>query len=200
MKRAVDATSTSESVLRARRQGWMLDGTEHERADWQDECFAKGVDWLTVTRRGKSLHLACLVHPSHQLSDLAYTEVRELIDRLGSRSGSLGMDYRGNASQFQFTLSAVVAVEDLVKDVLEILRYDRTPRRRVERQAKPVLAEGFAVALDTTGLWDAHHPHDRVYVMELEGKPGRCLVLKHLHPVLVDLPLSSFRILTEIDA
>jgi hypothetical protein len=200
MKRTVAETSTEQLLTQTRRQGWMLGGTQEQRAEWQDECFAKGVDWLSVTKSGKSINLACLVHPSHQLSDLAHQEISELFARLGWQSGSLGMDYRGNASQFEATVPSSIPVEELVKDVQEILRYDRTPRRLLERQPRSALAEGMAVALDTTGLWDSHEPHHRVYVMELEGKPGRCLVLKHLHPVLVDLPLSSFRILAEIDA
>jgi hypothetical protein len=201
MKRTL-AETTGHVFRQARRQGWMLGGTEQQRAEWQDECSAKGVDWLVVTKSRKSINLACLVHPSHQLSDLAYLEISQLFARLGWQSGSLGMDYRGNASQFEATVPSSIPLEELVKDVQEILRYDRTSRRLLERQPRSALAlaEGMAVALDSTGLWESHEPHHRVYVMELEGKPGRCLVLKHLHPVLVDFPLSSFQILAEVDA
>lgn len=178
----------------------MLGGTEQERSAWLDECFAKNLDWLAVKRAGKMLHLDCLVHPSHQLSDLAYLEITEMLGRLDARSSSLGKTFRGNASQFECTLPGAVPLQELVKEVQEILRHDRTPRRRVERQAMSAPAEGLALALDSSGLWDDHDPLEPVYVMELDGKPGRCLVLKHLHPVLIDLPLSSFRILSEFDA
>lgn len=200
MKRSEADGINDEVFTRARRHGWMLGGTEQQRLQWQDECYAKGVDWLSVTRRGKSIKLECLVHPTRQLSDFAYTELEELFARLGWQSGSLGMGWRGNASEFEATLPSSIPVEELVKAVQEILNLDRTPRRRVERSSKPALIEGIAVAIDTSGLWDSHDPHDRVYVMELEGAPGRCMVLKHLHPVLIDLPLSSFRILAEVDA
>lgn len=198
-KRRTSEASADKTLASARRQGWMLDGTEQQCEDWREECLNKGVDWLTVTRRGKHLHLACLVHPNHQLSELAYREIGELLTRLGRRTGTIGMDYRGNASGFEACLPTPGPVEELAEDVLEILRNDRTPRRRIERQASSGLIEGMAVALDLTGLWESHTEHERVYVMEMQGQPGRCIVLKHLHPPLIDLPLRSFRILPEVD-
>ncbi len=171
--------------------------SDEQSLDWQQECFSNNQDCLIVSGQGGERRLSCYVHPSHQLSDVAYQELKDAFQRWNVDSGAMGSWQ--TSAQFEFTLPAAPPIEEIVDDIRELLRRDRTPRRRVERQRHEAPREGMALALDLSELWEGHLPQERVYVLEMDGRPGRCVVFKHLLPPLVDLPLSSFRILAEVD-
>lgn len=200
MAKSPNEQSTKESWALSSRRGWLMADSHEQHLDWQQECFSHGRDCIVVSRKEQQeLRLTCFVHPSHQLSDIAYMELTELFKLWEVSSGSMG-SWRGDASEFGLVIPCTASLDDIVADVQEILRRDRAPRRRVERNHQGAPVEGLAIAVDCDGLWEGHAPTDRVYVLEMDGRPGRCLVFKHLCPPLVDMPLSAFRILSEVDA
>ena len=166
--------------------------------DWKIYCFENGLDCIVVSEVGGGFEFECTVCPDHALSELAYLEFRDLLDARNFDSWSMG-SARGNSSQLSFRLSASNEIQGLVDEVREVLRRDRTSRRAVELMAHPAPVEGMAVAIHGDGLWEGHDLKDAVYVLETSIDSGRCVVFKHLHPPLVDLPLEQFRVLAGSD-
>lgn len=183
----------------ARRRGWLRPSNDEQSLAWRDYCFSNNMDCLTATHVGAGFRLTCTVHPDHPFSELGYLELKDMLKSLACSRWSMG-GWAGSAGEFSLRLPDRNLLEDVVEQVRAILRRDRTPRRRVELQGNASLQEGLAYALDLEALWDDHQSTEAVYVMEMEGRPGRCLVFKHLKPPLVDLPLSSFQILASPDA
>lgn len=175
----------------SRRRGWLRAVNLEQREAWEDYCFENDMDCITVSDMGRGFSLSCTVNPEHPFSQLGYLELREMMNSLQCPTWSMG----GSSSTFSLEHPNQEMLEEVLSQLREILRRDRTPRRCAELQAHPGPKEGMAQALDSTGLWEDHQPDDFVYVLEMEGRPGRCLVFKHLKPTLVDFPLSSFRIL-----
>ncbi len=178
---------------------WRFVKSKDEALDWREECYGKRLDCLTVEKTAAVWKIRCQVHPSHQLSELAYHEVWELMESLGPVGGSLGSNPLENPSEFEIDLPKEEPLEPFLEEIRELLRRDRSSQRMTERMKSRAPFEGWAIALDSTGLWEGHGPDDRLYVQEIEGAPRRCIALKHLHLPLVDLPISQFRILAPQD-
>ena len=183
----------------SRRRGWLKYTNSEQAADWQLYCFEHGLDCIVVTKRDGFFELDCSVNPSHAFSELGYMEVSDLMKAHSIDYGSMGKCLRADPSQFSFRIPAKRDPQEFVTEVQAILRRDRTSRRAAELMAHPAPAEGMALALQSDGLWPDHGPNERVYVLETGLNSGRCLVFKHLHPPLVDMPLEQFQILPDCD-
>lgn len=181
----------------SRKRGWLLWVNDEQSAAWQQECFSNGRDCFVVRKTEDRTSVWVGIQPGHQLSDIGHLELKELLRGYDTDLWSSGLE--ATASEFRFDLPSSGALPESLDDIRELLLRDRTHRRRVERQHQPGLVEGLAIAVDCTGLWEDHPPRGQVYVLEMEGRPGRCVVFKSFCPPLVDLPLSSFRLLAERD-
>jgi len=152
------------------------------------------MDCITVERTGSGFQLRCIVWEEQPLSEIGFSELEDLFGRLESPAFSLSDE--ANCSEFEVAFPNGVNLEELVEDVRSCLRRDRTSRRRAELHYNSAPREGMAVALELQGLWPEHRLDAPVYVLEIANRPGRCIVMKHLQPTLVDLPLAQFRILS----
>lgn len=173
---------------------WRFVRSEDEALDWREECYGKRQDCLTVEKRPKIWRVRCQVYSDHQLSELAYLDFWELLEAFRCQTGWIDSDPPPTPSEFEIDLPRSEPLEPFLEEIRELLRRDRSSQRMIGRMRSQAPFEGWAAALDSAGLWEGHRPDEYVYVQEIEGAPGRCIVLKHLHLPLVDLPLSQFRI------
>lgn len=183
----------------SRRRGWLKATSAEQALDWKAYCFENGLDCIVVSEVGGGLEFEYSVGPDHTLSELAYLEFEDLMRARSLDIWSVGADWRGSSSQLSCRVSGLMEIQELVDEVRTILRRDRTSRRAAELMAHPAPVEGMAVALHVDRLWEGHDLKDAVYVLETVIDSGRCVVFKHLHPPLVDLPLEQFRILASSD-
>lgn len=174
----------------SRRRGWLASSTPEQRQAWFEDCVVRNQDCLYVVQGNEVRSLVCHANPAHPISPLAYKELEDLVERWELPGAILGEDY--GPGYFTLDIPSNSPLEELIEEVRACLRRDRTVRRQVELRDNLAREEGMAIALRQDGLWPDHQLHQEVYVLEVS--PGRCLVLKHLHPPLLDLPLSQFRI------
>ncbi len=183
----------------SRRRGWLKATSSEQALDWKVYCFENGLDCFVVSEVEGGFDVQCSVRPDHALSELAYLEFDDLMRSRSLDNWTMGREWRGNSSQLSCEVSDSLEIQDLLEEMRAILRRDRTSRRAAELMAHPAPVEGMAVALHGDGLWEGHDLKDAVFVLETSIDSGRCVVFKHLHPPMVDLPLEQFRILASSD-
>ena len=190
----------------ARTRGWLRpegspEDQERQGWAWYFHCRENHLDSIVAQSGSAGTRIEVEVAGPHQLSSLAYQELQELMSLRGL-DGSWG----GTPSEVSLEGGSQLDLSELVRQIQEILRRDRTPERGVHLQnlfggvvEGMALVEGMAVVVDPNGLWDDLEAKDRVYIRQIPGRPGRCIALRHNSPPLVDLPLEKFRILADCD-
>lgn len=178
----------------ASRRGWLMCSTQEQRQAWFEDCRRRQADCICVWSTEKGFFLDCLVWEGAPLSELGYAEIGELFNGWKLGGYTFGDDW-DNSSQFSAELPAGANLDEFIAEVRSCLARDRTAKRRAELSHNLAPREGMALARSAENLWEGHRLSDPIYVLELADSPGRCLVLKHLHPALLNLPLDQFRFL-----
>lgn len=177
-------------VKKALRKGWFCakgepKARQRQMSAWELVCYDNRADYVCFEEREDGVWLDVHKFSRVPLSRIFFEEEKELLKRWKLKSLE------------RIRLREGLNLEKLAEDILALYARDRTVERTAELQR--TAHEGMAEAVDGTRYWDDVKPgqHAHAYIIPIAGKPGRCVVLRHQHLPLVDVPLEHFRLLDE---
>lgn len=173
--------SSMPLLQQARQRGWLLVDQptgppwDELATSWLIRCWREGEDCVVVYPG--VLH--CTIHVKHQLTPLGCRDLEAWCARCGFELNGDGLPVR-----FQVRGSGLA---DQVEELRGLLQLDRHAQRTVDFDATFPVRQGLAQGPDSDEV---------MFVREIPGRPGRCVVIRNRQVPRIDQPLSDYRFLS----